>query len=114
MATTIHIDQIDTVSLVFFDSTGATVPTPDFDAPPVWINSVPAAITDAVSADATSDVLTPVAIGQTSNLSCTLSVSGTQLSFNADYTVIAGAIAGFKFVDTFSPKAATAATAVKP
>lgn len=103
MATNIHIDQIDTISIQAVDASGNVVPV-TYDSPPVWTNSNPAAATNVVSADGTTNVVTPVAsaIGQTTTIGVTAIISGTTFTASNDYTIIAGTVASIRLVDTFS------------
>lgn len=107
MATNIHIDQIDTITIQPVDAAGNPVAGVVYDSPPVWTNSNPAAATNVVSADGTSNVVTPVAsaIGQTTTIGVTAIVSGVTFTASNDYTIIAGSVAGIRLVDTFSAQA---------
>ena len=103
MAQTLHVDQIDTVTIQFVDAQGNVVQaTPD--SPPVWSNSVPTVVGAAPSADGLSDVLTGLVVGQTSTVGVTVVVGGVSFSAQDDVLVVEGAIAGIKLVHTFSPK----------
>ncbi len=104
MQQTLHVDQIDTVTLQAVDAKGNIVPlTPD--AAPVWTDSVPAAVSQTPSTDGLSDVLTAAGTpGQVSTIGVTVLVGGVSFSAQDDVMVVAGAIAGIKLVHTFSPK----------
>lgn len=100
----LHVDQVVTLGLMAVDSKGNQVKFVP-DAPPVWTNSNNAAATAAVSADGLTDVVTPVAgsEGQVDTVSVVVSVGGVQFTASVDETVVAGAIAGVKITETFSP-----------
>jgi hypothetical protein len=99
----LHIDQIVTLSIEATDVAGNVVPfTPD--APPVWANGNPAAATDVVSADGLTDVLTPVAVGQTDSVKVSVVIGGVGFTATIDETIVAGKVAGIRIVETFSPK----------
>ena len=106
MATTIHINQIDTQSIVAVDATGAIVTPVAFDSPPVWTNSNPAAATNVVSADGLTNVLTPVAAGQTTTVAVTAIIGGVTFTATTDYSVVSGSVASISIADTFSAKPA--------
>lgn len=106
MATSLHIDQIDTLSIVALDAADDPVAPITFDSPPVWTNSNPAAATNLPSADGTTNVLTPIAVGQTTTVGVTAIIGGVTFTASADYTVVAGAVASIQIADSFSPKPA--------
>jgi hypothetical protein len=108
----LHVDQTVSLSLQASDAAGNMVKfTPD--APPTWVNSNPAAATDAVAADGLTDVLTPVAgaTGQTTTVTVSVVIGGVTFTATIDEAIVAGAIAGVKIVETFSPAAAAIAAA---
>lgn len=102
MSDTIHIDQIDNLSLVADDANLNVVPfTPD--APPVWTNSNPAAATLVASADGLTAVLTPVAIGVTT-VGVSLQIGGVTFSASDDISVVTGPVASISIIATPAPK----------
>ena len=99
----LHIDQIVTLSLVAVDAKGNPVTlTPD--SPPVWTNTDETAASSAVSADGLTDVLTPVTVGKTTTVNVSVAIGGVTFTATIDEAVVAGAVAGVKIVETFSPK----------
>jgi hypothetical protein len=104
MATSLHVDQIDTQTILATDAKGNPV-TVTWDSPPVWINSNPAAATNVVSSDGTSNVLTPVStgIGLSTTVGVAAMLGGVPFSASTTYTIIAGTVAQIAIVDTFSP-----------
>lgn len=102
VAQTLHVDQIDTVTIQAFDAKGNAIAfTPD--SPPVWTDSAPAVVAQAPSADGLSDVLTPAnAVGQSSTIGVTVIVGGQSFGASDTVTVVAGAIAQIKLVHNFS------------
>ena len=103
MTQNLPIDQIDTLTIKAVDAQGNVVPfTPD--APPVWTDSVPSAVSAAPSADGLSDVLTGLVIGASSIIGVTVKIGGVTYNVQDTVDVMPGAIAGIKLVHTLSPK----------
>jgi len=102
MAQTLHVDQIDTITLQAVDALGNVVAfTPD--SPPVWTDSAPTVVAQAPSADGLSDVLTPAnMVGQSSTIGATVLIGGVSFGVQDTVTVVAGAIAQIKMVHNFS------------
>lgn len=100
----LHVDQTVTLSLIAVDSAGTQVPFKP-DAPPVWTNSDESVATSAVSPDGLTDTLTPTdAVGGVTTVNVSVLIGGVPFSATVDETVVAGAIAGIKIVETFAPK----------
>lgn len=99
----LHIDQIVTLSLIAVDSNGNPVGFAP-DAPPVWTNSDESVATSVVSGDGLTDTLTPVKVGGVTTVNVSASIGGVGFSASIDEAVVAGAVAGIKIVETFSPK----------
>lgn len=106
----LHVDQKVTLSIVATDAAGNPVAfKPDAATPPatnpVWTNSNPAAADMAVSNDGLSAVVTPKAdqVGQVTSVSVAVTVNGVTFTATDDLTIVEGAIAGVKIVETFSP-----------
>jgi hypothetical protein len=109
MSDTLHLNQIDNLSIVADDANLNIVPfTPD--APPVWTNSNPAAATMVASADGLTAVLTPVAVGVTT-VGVSVVINKVTFSASDDITIVAGAIASISIVATPAPAAIAGAPA---
>ena len=103
----LHIDQIVTLSLLVTDVAGNIVNTP-FDSAPVWApSSDPTAAVGVPSADGLTDVVTPAgnAVGKVATFSVSAIIGGTTFTASVDESIVAGAAAAVKIVETFSPKA---------
>lgn len=100
----LHVDQIATLGIMAVDSHGNQVVFKP-DAPPVWTNSNDAAAKSAVSADGLTNVLTPIvgADGQVDTASVIVAIGGVQFTASVDETIVAGAIAGIRITEAFSP-----------
>jgi len=104
MNTVLYLDKIDTLSIVAVDPVGNAGLPVVFDSPPVWTNSNPSAATNVVSKDGKTNVLTPVAAGQTTTIGVTAIVGGVKYTASMDYAVASNAIASISIADAFSPK----------
>jgi ABC-type uncharacterized transport system permease subunit len=104
--TQLHIDQLDTLSLLAFDAAGNQVAA-DYDGPVQWSNSNPAAVTATVSGDNSEVcVLDPQAVGEASTVNFSASIGGTVFTGSLEIEVVAGDVARVEIVETISPKAA--------
>jgi len=92
----------DTVTIEAIDANGNVIAfTPD--APPVWSDSAPSEVAEAISTDGLSNVLTAVGpAGQSSTIGVSLKVGGVSYTASDVVTVVAGAIAGIRLVHTLS------------
>jgi hypothetical protein len=100
----LHVDQIVTLGIIAVDSKGNQVKFAP-DAAPLWTNSNNAAATSVVSPDGLSNVLTPVAgaVGQVDTVTVVVVIGGVTFTATIDETVVAGAVAGVKITEAFSP-----------
>jgi hypothetical protein len=103
----LHVDQKVTLSIVATDAAGNPVAfKPDAATPPAtnptWTNSNPAADM-VVSNDGLTAVLTPKAdqVGQVTSVSMAVIVDGVTFTATDDLTIVEGAIAGVKLIETF-------------
>lgn len=103
MQQTLHVDQIDTLSIVQRDASGNVVNVP-YDAPPTWTSSNPAAATLTVAADGLTATLTNPAVDQVTDVTVQASIAGTVFSATNTYTIVGGAVASIEIKDTFAPK----------
>lgn len=100
----LHVDQKVSLSIVATDVAGNPVKFAP-DAAPVWANSNPAAADMTVSNDGLTATLIPKAdaVGQVTSVSLAVVIGGVTFTATDDISIVEGAIAGVKIVESFSP-----------
>lgn len=96
MGSLINLAQIDNLLIQVSDQNNNILPGVVFDAPPAWTNDTPATATLVASADGTTAVVTPVAVGVTNvGLNCLL--GGKSFAAALQVTVAAATTPGAPF-----------------
>lgn len=104
MAQTLHVDQIDNLSIAFLDARGNPT-TATFDAPATWTltdsSASGAVLTPA--ADGNTATLTPGTVGATVTVNLSGAIGGTTYSATLDVSFVSGAVASIQIVANAVP-----------
>ena len=109
MAQTLHVDQIDNLSIAFLDARGNPT-TSAFDAAPAWTltDSSASGAVLTPSADGLTGTLAPGKAGAVVTLNLSGLIGGVNYSATLDVSFVSGSVASIQIVAVAAPATAPA------